>query len=1268
MARIIPKLNLNKTPQSSEDHTLVFAKNIKVGKDGYIERDCGAKILPILLTNESIKGIIPYNTKFYVFTNKDRIIEYDELLNSTFIHETGWKYSGGKITGNVQVNLRGETLLTVAEYGATRGMPPTTIDVPLKTINLNHAIKNDDESIYTQAPKVNIFNLNCVGYYPKSIPNGIYQFFIRYKISDNNYTNWIPASVELYAGNNIERSTNQGNIKYIDLNIDSDSSFILNVERLVNTNLYQEFQLGFIISHDDETYARAYKHYNISTTNIYFDYDTEFIEEIDIKDLLNPVFNIFNVKNITNFKNKQYISNYKESNFNPDLQSNAANIDIKLKANADATTVWYVNNIFGENLVVNEYDEVEQSITKINNTTIKDLIENVVLSNDQFTNILINYDPDYYTGQKFVGNNNVFELKATISDRTEVSEIQEHIRFEDLNLQSFYKLKNSDVKIYDGERVPLNILLEHIGDKLNSVTNKLNPETVEFDSYQYSRYNVIYEGYEVFYIKEHITLSVTSILKLNTLYNQTESTNIGPSLIPLQTYKFYVHYIAPTGEITNGYFIKDIQITDNSEIEGLTDNIFTFDNNYFNQISRIVIRPTFSNIVIPQNYIACFISVEHVTNHFIDVCNLKGITTILGDIPEALLRIYNNYKPFNVNTKNGILIGSFKHSGDSSNSITFGSSGKFIVEHNEIENIGLSAYIVDSYDKNSELSTLTKCTNFITTETCDVQDDNINLLGFVSNIKLLEPNTDVYVSGTDLFEKIISIDPVTKIENIKLENKLWDSNIVFTNRINQVYSRYNLTYLALQNENDFVPKTITQQREIPNPEGEGVKTINEKRVILAKDSLLLSDVYKVPEMYKTINLSSYSKYKKDANITTFNNTIRSSKLNNDESSVRRYLFDAVDYYNVPVNKGIITNLVAVGNAILVHTQDSLFKFVGNNSISANGGEDIVLNESEIFDTGITEVFGSQYGFGGLRDKKESLVTQQGYIYYDRDSNIIYMYSGEGQINPISDNIKKILTLPDTEIRSITFANDYYNDRIFVYLTFPDDSLMLSYNTKLNNFVSIHDFNIDSCFNTKTKCYFVKGAEIYQKSDTEFVYPIEITYYSKLYPEYSFGYVDNATPIKQPYSVIDVIYTNSYESIKILNSISWVSKADIQFNDDYNKKSADIRVAECINKKDYAGEFLYVYSDRALSEEIKLFDGNKRTSNDYSINSSNSYTLPRYNKGVWSLNYFRNVLDINDLDISDNKSLIYGKYFVTRFIFASVNCKFENITFNVQEEV
>ena len=67
-------------------------------------------------------------------------------------------------------------------------------------------------------------------------------------------------------------------------------------------------------------------------------------------------------------------------------------------------------------------------------------------------------------------------------------------------------------------------------------------------------------------------------------------------------------------------------------------------------------------------------------------------------------------------------------------------------------------------------------------------------------------------------------------------------------------------------------------------------------------------------------------------------------------------------------------------------------------------------------------------------------------------------------------------------------------------------------------------------------------------------------------------------------------------------------------------------------------------------------------------SADSYKAPRYNQGYWTANYFRNILNANKTNneiedyISDENSLIEGKYFVIRFIFDD-EFKLETISLN-----
>ena len=357
--KVKPKLYLNMSPQTVEDGALAFARNMKIDDDGNLVSDFGYQDITIdvdgdetPLNSYNIVGhIVGIDNTIYFFAHykpaegaqgveTSYIIEYNELTNEGHIINSDWHYSGGKITGCVNTNITGEKILTIGEYDAP-------VDVPLKHINLSHA--GDDETFYSQAPEAPTANLILKDTYVTSIPNGTYVFFIRYRIRKDVYTNWFLCSHPVFAGTSESTATLQGGLKYINIHRDSAKSFVfqLTFPYVGNKSSYDEFQLGFIITHDEATDARIWKSFKLSgfanspasydaqTGNknlIYFDYDN--VKETDIDDLLRTTYEVYNVNNIAAFKNKLYISNYKESDLNVNIQNIASNVILSPAAQA----------------------------------------------------------------------------------------------------------------------------------------------------------------------------------------------------------------------------------------------------------------------------------------------------------------------------------------------------------------------------------------------------------------------------------------------------------------------------------------------------------------------------------------------------------------------------------------------------------------------------------------------------------------------------------------------------------------------------------------------------------------------------------------------------------------------------------------------------------------------------------------------------------------------------------------------------------------------
>lgn len=1235
-----------------------------------------------------IKGIIPYNTKFYMLmynstTAESLICVYSETTNDLDICNTNWNWSGGNtITGQAIVSLNTDIILNIAEYKDEATL------IPFKSINLSDSSYHDDESIYTQVPKVPFYNLNFIGYYTNTIPNGTYQFFIRYKIRDNFYTNWVPASRELFTGNQHLQPTNQGGIKYVDTTLDSDKSFILQVDKIVQHNdSYKNFQVGFIIANDDNVVARAWKHFPMDTDVIYFDYNKAYIEEIDVTDLLETNYGLYNIKNVTSFKNKLYISNYVESNFNPDLQSYANNVTINIKQSGVASSDTY--NFGGtEYPVTIEQANGVKYLTYINNTSVSAIVQQIL-------------------------NNNQSEIASLTSTKTttgSVNGVKYTIQKTHTTITNGADDTGWGLWANYGSRLATGSLSTLISTAASYVkyiksTNGYFLQTTD----DYKVYNIFRFRYVVKVgTKEQIHDTVVSmsidISKLSLtgrIYQEVYST-----LIPKQIYKFYIHFVKDTGEITNGYQIGESYVAPEPTTQGN------------------IIYPTFSNIDYPDGYVACFFTMIHASKQVAQVFNIhKTAAGVVGDCIELDTRLISSIENINVIIGSNEYVGTYKASFDSDNIRTFGASGKLIIADAPstiTEGSDLYGYAIFDYENDSDEVELIKCTPFIT-DTSYTDYKNLNLAGYSCVVKKLKDNLDTYISGTDIYNKSITTQ-TDGIEAMSLSDGS-DSFDYHWGRYSDtnehiVYSNFNLNYLNLALD--------------LNPQ---IKTKNSTTHILKVfNSIELSDIYELKAMYRDYTRKTYAKYTEDYTIK-FDNTVRSSELAGDEAVITIFKFKSTDYYNVPTNRGTIVNLIAIGDAILVHTTDSMFKFTGNNSLSSNGGEEIQTKETDVFDTGVSEMFGSEFGFAGLQNKSNCVVSEDGYIFYDSDSKIIYLYTGEGQMSKISDDIDKLFKYQD--VYNIDFANDYYNDRTFINIKFANGQFVtLTYYLRVKAFISLHDFDYDKAFNTKDKCYFRINNDIYTVNKDTVGYGA-LTANDTLYPYYNSG--------SNKDSIIDVIYNASYETIKQLDSVHWIASKVTSFGGYWNNTQATAKIftgytevldgsaakqaaakkaiadetsaktnsvsdatqtakynpftwedyvedfiqygstksklmAEENQDKTYAGTKLRVYTDSTCTE---LLDITKNQRNS-SITDLTAYKYPTYQNGVWAMNYLRNILNNDNLFNyqSDNKnsykysdgrqkatihsdqaSLIYGKFFVARFIFdANDNFKFENVSF------
>lgn len=1444
MANIVPKLNLNKTPNLVENNSLIFAKNIRLDVDETIHRDYSiASIIDCPdLKNHYLKepqglatriyndvkndfhhvaipinhpfyaitkfseqdrhqygaqykiiGTISDSTDFYIFLygvnyldtglNKPKelslIVRYNEKTKLFSLINCNWNWSKGSITGTVQKTLYGDILLIIGEYFDEENKETL---IPLKTINITNSSCFDDESIYAQTPIIPLTNLNLINTFDYVIPNGVYQFFVRYKIKDNFYTNWFPASKDCFAGNRNSESTIFGTIRYCNIKNDSSYSFVFNIKHGKN-NIYKTFQIGFILSNNDSIIARTWKHFDINADTIYFDYKKEDAEEIDVIDFLKPTFNVYNVKNITNFKNKLYISNYKETNFNKNLQNYANDISIefkdkdfeqtynnyKIKTENKPDNYTYITGLVidnkdvlfsGSKSIIHNAFYKSNGITNPNKSTIHDLLkgfieaETIEDSELQGHGVFDIYGFNFSVlsqslKQHYDKNSHKDEYKLSDSEGnlSKPNEIRIEFGVNDLHANGLKKSiilrpNNSELSIENVER----LLFESIKGILIINSSKaysyLYAMLTNGNDTNYVFMDDIYPGIRIKIYRnlynndgtinyEH-TAQQTLFFKCiaNNIYFKNAdiyyNTNL-TTLIPYQKYNFYIHYITKYGEITNGYLCN-----------GTDSNVVETECKYIKQADKLV-YPVFKNIKFPPGYVSCFFSIIHTENevstiHSVEisdkVTNNNNLIVIEGeslDINMMLLH-YSNF--MNVRYENNYTKAHYYDSNDSSKFRYFGANGVLNIE--ESDNIRdfidkkLLFYNVQPYNKAvEEQIILTKCTPYIFEEGIYDNFNDLELKGYICKIPTFDRNRCInyYSDSNSIFRKLRSDmannDEFTSdsaiLEKYKLvelgkykfneesipENETNSANnsalTCFNKNTDEViiYSNYNLNFITISSNPKKVFKSLYYRKKvIVNEETSYHDDFVGTYIFKMLESLNLSLYYELPSMYRNLTNKQFYSFTFENKIK-FDNTIRSSILFGDEEHIDIFKFEVDDYYNIPVDKGIITNIKAIGDKILVHTEHSMFSFSGSNNLQSSDGE-IQQIESTPFDTGISEMFGSDFGFAGMQNKNDNIVTELGYIFFDRDAKIIYMYSGQGQIIKLTDSIAKLFNIGD--IKDIKFANDYYNNRFFIYIQFVNGRFInLSFNIldNIKSFVSLHDFVFDRAFNTKTNCYFIKGNNIYKVDktdygnytdllveDTDYLFP-KIINTEDFTVELPNGNLIQG--VKKPISesIIDVIENTNYEIIKTLDYIEWTNNFIITtfpFIGSVNipgidkNKDAYVKLSEeLFNKIPYSK--LLIYTDSCTSE---LIEYPKRDIIGNTI-YNDDYKYPRYNQGKWTFNYFRDIENSNDQFKyisnnryddgrtnanyrSDNNSLIEGKYFVVRFFF---NKEFKLETLSLQ---
>lgn len=699
---ITPKLSLNKHPKDCDPLSLVNATNVKVTNDLTLisnEEDLKRnEIIHNTLNNEfggseySIIGIIPCNDEIIIFASgqaTSTIARYNEKENKCkIIYNGGLLNNISKIKGTFTYNVNNDLIIAVSLYNINT-------DEPLRIFNLgkfndiNIDSKQFESTVSSIIPEVKLPSITNHYYVKGSCYKGWTYLYIRFKINKTDYTQWYNFGYPIFVDDIYRQQifrycfyqyrTGRNNAETDLYNVDdvdghnavptdgfgtgcydgfSNNSEISNTTFAINLNFnsfnnFSKYQLGFVCASKAYTKAFITNDINISDTNYIF--NPKYLSEGSITEFITAYYNYYNVKNIINYKNRLYISNYKEQTLNKKIdQSIIDSISISLKVNTTnfafsstnkdtVSTLKQIVTLTEKRKDVRSGQEQLKTpkqyfldINSISDITNQSIPFNKILNVDDSINLIVKITKEETTTNKVIAIDTINIIKDPSDNST---------------LPGYCKIKIGE-DIYDS--------IEYCFETdVNSDAN--------------------YTNFKIFDATNYIISFQKKCIDTISSFNDRlkEST-----LIPGEVYSFYIHYIDKYGHATNGYRIGNKTY--------LTTNT---GNGYFIPIK---IHLPVQNLT--EGYIA--VNEKYTLKEFKDLLNTDGNLNIYSfnkhtnklissgsaankkDVKNYLLSLYGDLFADSTTKYDDIKIANIFNSG-SVNGVSTGNFGVYINENNE---------------------------------------------------------------------------------------------------------------------------------------------------------------------------------------------------------------------------------------------------------------------------------------------------------------------------------------------------------------------------------------------------------------------------------------------------------------------------------------------------------------------------------------------------------------------------------------------------------
>ena len=131
---------------------------------------------------------------------------------------------------------------------------------------------------------------------------------------------------------------------------------------------------------------------------------------------------------------------------------------------------------------------------------------------------------------------------------------------------------------------------------------------------------------------------------------------------------------------------------------------------------------------------------------------------------------------------------------------------------------------------------------------------------------------------------------------------------------------------------------------------------------------------------------------RDASPTIFETRVqRSAKEDNTSIRDNYRVHLALQFKDLPRDRGSLWKLISLNNLLFLHTEDSLFRTKGKQSMKLSDGSESFVGSGDIFTQDPDEVIQTKFGYGGTQSQWVSLVTKHGYFCLDYRNRRVFMF-------------------------------------------------------------------------------------------------------------------------------------------------------------------------------------------------------------------------------------------------------------------------------------